>query len=37
MSAKIERVVGLYNWHDAGYCVLEDGKLVEHKILVAKQ
>jgi carbamoyltransferase len=30
MSAKIERVVGLYNWHDAGYCVLEDGKLVEH-------
>ena len=24
------RVVGLYNWHDGGYCVLEDGKIVEH-------
>lgn len=24
------RIVGLYNWHDGGYCVLEDGKIVEH-------
>ena len=24
------RVVGLYNWHDGGYCVLEDGKVTEH-------
>ena len=24
------RIVGLNNSHDAGYCVLEDGKLVEH-------
>ena len=19
------KIVGLYNWHDGGYCVLEDG------------
>ena len=24
------RVVGLYNWHDGGYCVLEDGIVSEH-------
>ncbi len=24
------RIVGLYNWHDGGYCVLEDGVVVEH-------
>jgi len=24
------RIVGLYNWHDGGYCVLEDGNIVEH-------
>ena len=24
------RIVGLYSWHDGGYCVLEDGKIVEH-------
>ena len=24
------RIVGLYNWHDGGYCVLEDGEIVEH-------
>ena len=24
------RVVGLYNWHDGGYSVLEDGKVTEH-------
>ena len=24
------RIVGLYNWHDGGYCVLEDGKVSEH-------
>jgi len=24
------KVVGLYNWHDGGYCVLDDGKVVEH-------
>ena len=27
------RVVGLYNWHDANYCVFEDGVLVEHSEL----
>ena len=24
------RIVGLYNWHDGGYCVLEDGVVKEH-------
>ena len=24
------KIVGLYNWHDGGYCVLEDGKIIEH-------
>ena len=24
------RVVGIYNWHDGGYAVMEDGKIVEH-------
>ena len=24
------KVVGLYNWHDGGYCVLEDGVVKEH-------
>ena len=24
------RIVGLYNWHDGGYAVLEDGKVSEH-------
>ena len=24
------RVVGLYNWHDGGYCVLNEGKVEEH-------
>ena len=24
------KIVGLYNWHDGGYCVLESGKVVEH-------
>ena len=24
------RIVGLYNWHDGGYCVLEDGVVTEH-------
>ena len=24
------RIVGLYNWHDGGYAVLEDGKITEH-------
>jgi carbamoyltransferase len=24
------KVVGLYNWHDGGYCVLEDGIVKEH-------
>ena len=24
------KVVGLYNWHDAGYCVLDDGVVTEH-------
>ncbi len=23
-------MVGLYNWHDGGYCVLEDGVVTEH-------
>tara|TARA_R110002124_G_scaffold74094_3_gene198512 strand:- start:17588 stop:19243 length:1656 start_codon:yes stop_codon:yes gene_type:complete len=24
------RIVGLYNWHDGGYCVMEDGVVREH-------
>ena len=24
------RIVGLYNWHDGGYCVLNDGTVEEH-------
>ena len=24
------RIVGLYNWHDGGYAVLEDGEVTEH-------
>ena len=24
------KIVGLYNWHDGGYCVLEDGIVKEH-------
>ena len=24
------RIVGLYNWHDGGYCVLEDGVITQH-------
>lgn len=24
------KIVGLYNAHDGGYCILEDGKIVEH-------
>ena len=24
------RIVGLYNWHDGGYCVLENGEVKEH-------
>jgi carbamoyltransferase len=24
------KIVGLYNWHDGGYAVLEDGNLIEH-------
>ena len=24
------RIAGLYNWHDGGYAVLEDGEVVEH-------
>lgn len=24
------KIIGLYNWHDGGYCVLEDGIVKEH-------
>ncbi len=24
------RIIGLYSWHDGGYCVFENGKIVEH-------
>jgi carbamoyltransferase len=24
------RIVGLYSWHDGGYCVFENGRIVEH-------
>ena len=24
------RIVGLYNWHDGGYCVLDNGIIEEH-------
>jgi carbamoyltransferase len=24
------KIAGLYNWHDGGYCILEDGKILEH-------
>lgn len=26
----VNRIVGLYDWHDGGYCVLEDGIVKEH-------
>ena len=26
----MSKVVGLYNYHDGGYCVLDNGKVVEH-------
>ena len=26
----LNRIVGLYDWHDGGYCVLEDGVVKEH-------
>ena len=26
----VDRIVGLYDWHDGGYCVFEDGKVKEH-------
>ena len=26
----VTRIVGLYDWHDGGYCVFEDGKVKEH-------
>jgi carbamoyltransferase len=26
----VTRIVGLYDWHDGGYCVMEDGKVKEH-------
>jgi carbamoyltransferase len=27
------RIVGIYNWHDANYCVFENGTLIEHSEL----
>jgi len=26
----VTRIVGLYDWHDGGYCVMEDGVVKEH-------
>ena len=24
------KIAGLYSWHDGGYCVLQDGEIIEH-------